>query len=183
MATTWLIWVVTCSEYGPRRRATAARDGRARNGQDDARVVDCVRTGLGPVLEFHTRSDHQARDTLYEFDYLLRFYHAQVHDSERRTSSWYIRWHALGEAIRSPTPRVVIIDEVDKAPRDFPNDLLDELDGMEFRVPELDVTYESSHRPIVVITSNSERQLPDRFCDAVFFTASNSRPESNCSGF
>ena len=93
--------------------------------------------GLGPVLEFHTRSDNQARDTLYDFDYLLRFYHAQTRDARAENLESYIRWQALGEAIRSETPRVVLIDEVDKAPRDFPNDLLDELDRMEFRVPEL----------------------------------------------
>jgi MoxR-like ATPase len=79
------------------------------------------------------------------------------------TSSSYVRWQALGEAIRSATPRVVLIDEVDKAPRDFPNDLLDEIDRMEFRVPELAVAFKAAYRPIVVITSNSERQLPDPF--------------------
>jgi MoxR-like ATPase len=125
--------------------------------------------GLGSVLEFHTRSDHQAGDALYEFDYLLRFYHAQVHDPCAENLESYIKWHALGEAIRSPTPRVVLIDEIDKAPRDFPNDLLDELDRMEFRVPELDMTCRAACRPIVVITSNSERQLPDPFLRRCIF--------------
>jgi MoxR-like ATPase len=125
--------------------------------------------GLGSVLEFHTRSDHQASDTLYEFDYLLRFYHAQGQDARAENLESYIRWHALGEAIRSPTPRLVIIDEVDKAPRDFPNDLLDEIDRMEFRVPELGATYHSAHRPVVLITSNSERQLPDPFLRRCIF--------------
>ena len=125
--------------------------------------------GLGSVLEFHTRSDHQARDALYDFDYLLRFYHAQVQDPRAENLESYIRWQALGEAIRSPTPRVVIIDEIDKAPRDFPNDLLDEFDRMEFRVHELGVTYKATHRPIVVITSNSERQLPDPFLRRCIF--------------
>jgi MoxR-like ATPase len=119
--------------------------------------------GLGSVLEFHTRSDHQARDTLYDFDYLLRFYHAQVRDARAEKLEAYIRYQALGEAIRSDVERVVLIDEVDKAPRDFPNDLLDELDRMEFRVPELGAVYTARHRPVVVITSNSERQLPDPF--------------------
>ena len=125
--------------------------------------------GLGSVLEFHTRSDHQARDTLYDFDYLLRFYHAQVKDARAENLESYIRWQALGEAIRSPTPRVVIIDEIDKAPRDFPNDLLDEIDRMEFRVPELGMTYQAAHRPVVLITSNSERQLPDPFLRRCIF--------------
>jgi MoxR-like ATPase len=125
--------------------------------------------GLGPVLEFHTRSDNQARDTLYDFDYLLRFYHAQTRDARAENLESYIRWQALGEAIRSPAPRVVLIDEIDKAPRDFPNDLLDELDRMEFRVPELSLVCTAAHRPVVVITSNSERQLPDPFLRRCIF--------------
>jgi MoxR-like ATPase len=119
--------------------------------------------GLGPVLEFHTRSDHQARDTLYDFDYLMRFYHAQTGDARAQQLETYIRWQALGEAIRSDVQRVVLIDEIDKAPRDFPNDMLDELDKMQFRVPELDLTFTATHRPVVIVTSNSERQLPDPF--------------------
>jgi MoxR-like ATPase len=119
--------------------------------------------GLGDVLAFHTRSDNQARDTLYDVDHLLRFYHAQTHDPRAEKIETYVRWQALGEAIRSPQQRVVLIDEVDKAPRDFPNDLLDEIDRMEFRVPELGQNYKAAFRPIVVITSNSERQLPDPF--------------------
>ncbi len=124
---------------------------------------------LGPVLEFHTRSDNQARDTLYAFDYLLRFYHAQTRDARAEDLESYTRWNALGEAIRSPTPRVVLIDEIDKAPRDFPNDLLDELDRMEFHVPELNLTCRAIYRPVVVITSNSERQLPDPFLRRCIF--------------
>ena len=119
--------------------------------------------GLGGVLAFHTRSDNQARDTLYDVDHLLRFYHAQTRDPRAENMESYVRWQALGEAIRSPQQRVVLIDEVDKAPRDFPNDLLDEIDRMEFRVPELGQSYKAAFRPVVVITSNSERQLPDPF--------------------
>ena len=125
--------------------------------------------GLGPVLEFHTRSDNQARDTLYDFDYLLRFYHAQTRDARAENLESYIRWQALGLAIRSADPRVVLIDEIDKAPRDFPNDLLDELDRMEFHVPELALSCRATHRPVVVITSNSERQLPDPFLRRCIF--------------
>src|SRR5262252_5679905 len=68
--------------------------------------------GLGPVLEFHTRSDHQARDTLYQCDYLKRFLHAQAGDKSAASMDAYIMWQALGEAIRSPTPRMVLIDEI-----------------------------------------------------------------------
>ena len=119
--------------------------------------------GLGPVLEFHTRSDHQARDVLYEIDHMLRFYHAQIRDERATRPEVYLKWNALGEAILSPTRRVVLIDEIDKAPRDFPNDLLDEIDRMEFYVPELGLRYKAAERPVVIITSNSERQLPDPF--------------------
>lgn len=119
--------------------------------------------GLGSVLEFHTRSDHQARDVLYEIDHMLRFYHAQIRDERATRPEVYVKWNALGEAIQAPARRVVLIDEIDKAPRDFPNDLLDEIDRMEFHVPELGLRYKSAERPVVIITSNSERQLPDPF--------------------
>jgi MoxR-like ATPase len=119
--------------------------------------------GLGPVLEFHTRSDHQARDTLYDYDYLMRFYHAQTRDERAARPDNYIRYRALGEAVRSDVQRVVLIDEIDKAPRDFPNDMLDEIDKMQFSIPELEVTFTARQRPVVIITSNSERQLPDPF--------------------
>jgi MoxR-like ATPase len=119
--------------------------------------------GLGPVLNFHTRSDHQARDVLYEVDHLMRFYHAQIQDQRASQPELYVKWNALGEAIRSGERRLVLIDEIDKAPRDFPNDLLNEIDQMEFRVPELSMQFRAAHRPVVIITSNSERQLPDPF--------------------
>jgi len=119
--------------------------------------------GLGNVLEFHTRSDHQANDVLYDFDYLLRFYHAQTRDPRAEQLESYLRLRPLGEAIRGADERVVLIDEIDKAPRDFPNDLLDQLDRMEFTVPELALKCTAAKRPVVVITSNSERQLPDPF--------------------
>ncbi len=119
--------------------------------------------GLGPVLQFNTRSDHQASDAFYEVDHLLRFYHAQTGDTRAAQPDHYLKWNALGEAIRSPTRRLVLIDEIDKAPRDFPNDLLNEIDQMEFRVPALDLIFKATERPVVIITSNSERQLPDPF--------------------
>src|SRR5262245_29946107 len=74
------------------------------------------------VLAFHTRSDHQAKDILYTFDSLRRLYDAQVKDPRAKHPECYIRLQALGAAIASGRPRVVLIDEIDKAPRDFPND-------------------------------------------------------------
>jgi MoxR-like ATPase len=86
-----------------------------------------------------------------------------VQDPRAKQPELYLRWNALGEAIRSSTRRVVLIDEIDKAPKDFPNDLLNEIDQMTFYVPALDKTFTSEQRPIVIITSNRERQLPDPF--------------------
>jgi MoxR-like ATPase len=126
---------------------------------------------LGEPLVFFTRSSSRAQDLLYRYDAVMRFHDIQVHDPRARRAQEYVRWEALGEAIRSQTRRVVLIDEIDKAPRDFPNDLLNELDKMEFTVPELmqdkapdgaDVksSFKATARPIVIITSNTERQLP-----------------------
>ncbi len=122
--------------------------------------------GLGPVLPFHTRSEHQGRDCLYTFDALWRLYDVQdkKEDATKKLSK-YVRWGALGEAIRwpGPKPRVVLIDEIDKASRDFPNDLLQAVDEMNFTVLETGEKVACTVRPIVVITSNNERQLPEPF--------------------
>ncbi|MBL9005639.1 MAG: MoxR family ATPase [Myxococcales bacterium] len=144
--------------------------------------------GLGEPLTFHTRSDHHAVDVLYSFDHILRFFDAQTQEERAKSPENYIKLEALGRAIveSDPSPRgaewrarlaqddgiaevplgrrVVLIDEIDKAPRDFPNDLLDEFDRMQFRVKEKPgLRFTASLRPIVIITSNSERQLPDPF--------------------
>jgi MoxR-like ATPase len=121
--------------------------------------------GLGDVLEFHTRSDHQAQDVLFSFDNLRRFYHATTRNPLAEDPRNYIAYQPLGQAIMwtGEKPRLVLIDEIDKAPRDFPNDLLDEIDRMTFMVPETNERFNATRRPVVVITSNSERQLPDPF--------------------
>lgn len=120
---------------------------------------------LGYEIEvFPVRSDQQGRDLLYEIDNLQRFYDAQANDPRARDRRNYLHRGPLGEAFRSPDkPKVVLIDEIDKAPRDFPNDLLFALDRMELRIPELGIEEVAVHRPVVVITSNRESQLPDPF--------------------
>ena len=135
------------------------------SGTGKTRLAWSVATelGLGDVLEFHTRSDHQAQDVLFTVDNLRRFYHAQTGDKSATDSKNYITYRALGIALRSPQQRLVLIDEIDKAPRDFPNDLLNEVDRMEFTIPETGETFAAVKRPVVIITSNSERQLPDAF--------------------
>ncbi len=119
--------------------------------------------GLGDVLQFHTRSDHQARDVLYTFDSLRRLYDTQTQDARATSPQNYVSLQPLGCAFSSPTRKVVLIDEIDKAPRDFPNDLLHVLDDMNFAVAETGEVIRAALRPIVVITSNSERELPDAF--------------------
>lgn len=122
--------------------------------------------GLGPVLEFHTRSDHHARDVLYTYDALRRLQDVQLNDRRAQDPGNYVELNALGAAIEEGMKgrrRVVLIDEIDKAPRDFPNDLLDEIDQWQFTVRETGKHYEAKVQPIVIITSNSERQLPDAF--------------------
>lgn len=125
--------------------------------------------GLGEVLEFHVKSNSAAQDVLYRFDHVRYYREAGSKDAPTDTNA--IKWKAvnkgvLWQALESTTTRVVLIDEIDKAPRDFPNDLLHELDQMEFTVPELDdlkIGGDNSHRPLVFITSNNERRLPDAF--------------------
>ena len=114
------------------------------------------------VLEFHVKSTSVARDLFYRVDSLRRFHDASTGALEARDVNNYLTFQALGQAIRSEATSVVLIDEVDKAPRDFPNDLLNELDRMAFTVTELSppVTYEQKARQFVLITSNSERRLP-----------------------
>ena len=127
---------------------------------------------LGRVEKFVVRSDANAQDLLYTFD-TLRHYHDVTTGNEQPMKT-YIHWGPLGSAIVSKELKVVLIDEIDKAPRDFPNDLLDTLDCMGFKVPELERAAKTKHpappaeyvseiRPIVVITSNTERDLPNPF--------------------
>jgi MoxR-like ATPase len=118
---------------------------------------------LGDVEVFVVRSDHQGRDLLYEFDNLQRFYDAHVGGGDPSNLESYLRLGPLGRVIAEGLKRVVLIDELDKAPRDLPNDLLHVLDRMEVRIPELKRVLASDQRPIVVITSNRESQLPDPF--------------------
>ncbi|HYC88088.1 MAG TPA: MoxR family ATPase [Thermoanaerobaculia bacterium] len=125
--------------------------------------------GLLPVLHFHTRTDHRARDVLFTIDNLARFYDAQIGDAKAKELGNYTTYGPLGEAILDDRPRVVLIDEIDKAPRDFPNDLLDEIDQMEFSPPDRSGRVRAKHRPIVIITSNNERQLPDPFLRRCIF--------------
>lgn len=118
---------------------------------------------LGEVLPFHVRSDHLAKDALYSFDAARRFFEAQSGLSAARDARNYVQLQALGTAIASTRQRLVLIDEIDKAPRDLPNSLLNVLDQAAFTIDETGKTQVARNRPVVIITSNRERQLPDPF--------------------
>jgi len=124
------------------------------------------RLGLGPVLTFHTRSDHQAKDIVYRYDSMLRFYDSQAGGALDASHDRYLKPGPLALAIKSELQRVVLIDEIDKAPRDFPNGLLQVLEERVFQIDETGGKIHAAPgapRPIVIITSNSERDLPDAF--------------------
>ena len=130
--------------------------------------------GLGEVLRLNVQTTSTANDLFYRYDALGHFQYNQNNSKvlepeeiERR----FIRYQALGEAIRSQTRRVVLLDEIDKAPRDLPNDVLAALEELEFYVPETDRRYraEQTNRPVVIMTSNSEKSLPDAFLRRVVY--------------
>lgn len=140
--------------------------------------------GFDAPLKFETKSTSTARELFYTYDTLGRFHAAQTGEGSQNTLD-YLKYNALGLAILRANPKsamsswlpkdfahngpmrsVVLIDEVDKAPRDFPNDILNEVEGMYFKIPELGnvkIEAEQAMRPVLIITSNSEKHLPDAF--------------------
>ena len=135
-------------------------------------------------LVFHTKTTSTASDLFYRYDALGHFHDAQFKKDEQISATPYIKYEALGRAIllsmkegdpnrkvfqdlegKKPARSVVLIDEIDKAPRDLPNDVLNEIENMSFRVKETGMTFSADqrYRPILVLTSNSEKNLPDAF--------------------
>ena len=109
------------------------------------------------------KSTTKAVDGLYHYDVVQRLNDSRFGDKDVSDIRNYIQLGVLGRAFQSDVPTVVLIDEVDKADLEFPNDLLRELDEMAFHIPELDETVVARHRPTVIITSNAEKELPDAF--------------------
>ena len=129
-----------------------------------------IAAALGaPLIEWHVKSTTKAHQGLYEYDAVARLRDGQLGDPRVHEISNYIRRGKLWEAFTSPTLPVLLIDEIDKADIEFPNDLLQELDRMEFHVYETKETVKAVERPIVVITSNNEKELPDAFLRRCFF--------------
>ncbi|MDQ4419878.1 MoxR family ATPase [Sphingobium sp. DEHP117] len=122
-----------------------------------------------PLIEWNIKSTTKAHQGLYEYDAVARLRDGQLGDERVHDISNYIRKGKLWEAFTSPKLPVLLIDEIDKADIEFPNDLLQELDRMEFHVYETGETVKAQERPIVVITSNNEKELPDAFLRRCFF--------------
>jgi MoxR-like ATPase len=122
-----------------------------------------------PLFQWHIKSTTKAQQGLYEYDAVSRLRDSQLGDEKVADIANYIKRGVLWEAFESEAPAVVLIDEVDKADIEFPNDLLRELDRMEFHVYETQRTIRARHRPLVVITSNNEKELPDAFLRRCFF--------------
>ena len=116
-----------------------------------------------PLLTWHVKSTTRAQDGLYVYDTVARLYDSRFGDGDVRDIRRYIKYGPLGEAFRAPSRVVLLIDEVDKADLEFPNDLLHELDRMRFVVGETGDEIVARERPVVVITSNNEKELPDAF--------------------
>ncbi|WCT73393.1 MoxR family ATPase [Sphingomonas naphthae] len=122
-----------------------------------------------PLIEWHVKSTTKAHQGLYEYDAVARLRDGQLGDPRVHDISNYIRKGKLWEAFTAPQLPVLLIDEIDKADIEFPNDLLQELDRMSFDVYETGETVAAKERPIVVITSNNEKELPDAFLRRCFF--------------
>ncbi len=122
-----------------------------------------------PLITWHIKSTTKAQQGLYEYDAVSRLRDSQLGDERVRDIRHYIKPGKLWEAFQSEQRCVLLIDEVDKADIEFPNDLLLELDRMEFFVYETQETVRARHRPIVIITSNNEKELPDAFLRRCFF--------------
>ena len=133
-------------------------------GTGKTMLAQSIARGLDmPLIVWNVKSTTKAQDGLYVYDTVQRLYDGQFGDRDVSDIARYIKPGKLGEAFVSEERVVLLIDEIDKADLEFPNDLLWELDQMEFHIPETHATIQAVHRPIVLITSNAEKELPDAF--------------------
>jgi MoxR-like ATPase len=122
-----------------------------------------------PLIEWHIKSTTKAQQGLYEYDAVSRLRDSQLGEARVHEVRNYIKQGKLWQAFAAPSRVVLLIDEIDKAEIECPNDLLQELDRMEFHVYETGETVQAVHRPVVIITSNNEKELPDAFLRRCFF--------------
>jgi len=133
-------------------------------GTGKTMLAESIARGLDmPLIAWNIKSTTKAQDGLYVYDTVQRLYDGQFGDGDVGDIAHYIRLGKLGEAFTSTQRCVLLIDEIDKADIEFPNDLLWELDQMEFYIPETHETIKADQRPVVIITSNAEKELPDAF--------------------
>jgi len=133
-------------------------------------LAEEIARALGaPLITWHVKSTTKAVQGLYEYDAVSRLRDSQLGDERVKDVRNYIRKGKLWEAFEAPVRPVLLIDEIDKADIEFPNDLLQELDRMEFFVYETNETIKAAVRPIIIITSNNETELPDAFLRRCFF--------------
>jgi len=139
-------------------------------GTGKTMLAEEVAAGLGKeLIQWHIKSTTKAQQGLYEYDAVSRLRDSQLGDGKVEDVGQYIKRGKLWEAFTADEQVVLLIDEVDKADIEFPNDLLVELDRMEFFVYETGETIKAKHRPIIIITSNNEKELPDAFLRRCFF--------------
>ena len=139
-------------------------------GTGKTQLAQEIARALGmPLFEWHIKSTTKARQGLYEYDAVARLRDSQLGEEKARDIANYVVRGKLWEAFASDVRPVLLIDEIDKADIEFPNDLLQELDRMEFYVYETRELVKARHRPVVVITSNNEKELPDAFLRRCFF--------------
>ena len=139
-------------------------------GTGKTMLAEEVAAALGrPLINWHIKSTSKAQQGLYEYDAVSRLRDSQLGDERVKDIGNYIKRGKLWDAFETDERVVLLIDEIDKADIEFPNDLLTELDQMEFFVYETDETVRAKNRPIVIITSNDEKELPDAFLRRCFF--------------
>src|SRR6187200_3118298 len=139
-------------------------------GTGKTMLAEEVSAALGmPLMQWHIKSTTKAQQGLYEYDAVSRLRDSQLGDERVKDIHNYIVKGVLWQAFTAPEPVVLLIDEIDKADIEFPNDLLREIDRMEFFVYETRELVKATHRPIVFITSNNEKELPDAFLRRCFF--------------
>jgi len=132
-------------------------------------AIEVAKSLNRPLIEWHIKSTTKARQGLYEYDAVARLRDSQLGDGRVHDITNYINKGKLWEAFNADVQPVLLIDEIDKADIEFPNDLLQELDRMEFHVYETKEVIKATHRPIIIITSNNEKELPDAFLRRCFF--------------
>ena len=137
---------------------------RGEPGTGKTMLAHAVAESLGkPLMSWHVKSTTQAKEGLYHYDVVQRLNDSRFGDADVSDIRRYIKPGVLGMAFQAEQQVVLLIDEIDKADIEFPNDLLRELDEMAFHIPELDETVKATHRPVTIITSNAEKELPDAF--------------------